>query len=462
MPKLPDRNSCVTCRRRKVKCDGQKPKCANCGKSGRFCERPKENLKFVIHSADATHAEKDANMQSHLLHNLLLRANEELNRDALERVYELASGPPRQALRVPDIARLFTHYINVLAPWYDLNDMAQSFGRVIPVMALDNIILFKALIAVSAIHLNKTTGLAVGYAPAFHAACVRELLLSMEERVLEPEGGSLAATCLLRTFEIMNCDSRQDQRHLLGAYSFVVNDYTDMATRGLFQAGAWNYLREEITVALECRRKVRISNSFNFQWRDDLDDDMQANAIALTLAKVINFAFDNEASSPSASSPESIPEHVDENDRITTWAHLINEVREWKKNLPASFEPYSTAPKPGNMFPSLWMAKSHHIAAQQYWSCCEVLLSLANPLPGAEPDLGCAESHALRVCGLACSNENMAATVNSFGMLAFCGRFLTQPYHRRALEDALTSFNMTTAWPVTSIMQDLKEHWTYK
>jgi len=49
-----------------------------------------------------------------------------------------------------------------------------------------------------------------------------------------------------------NClgDTANEQRHLLGAYSFAVSEPIDFHTRGLLQAGAWNYLREEITVAL--------------------------------------------------------------------------------------------------------------------------------------------------------------------------------------------------------------------
>jgi hypothetical protein len=141
------------------------------------------------------------------------------------------------------------------------------------------------LIAFSATHKYKTLGQFAELATAFHAACVRELLDSIEHEKPESQGDYLAATCLLRSYEILNgtgpqlsrqskadkpyvADSCREHRYLLGAYSFVASGSIHLAGRGLLQAGAWNSLREEITVALECRRPVRISSGFEYQiWK---------------------------------------------------------------------------------------------------------------------------------------------------------------------------------------------------
>lgn len=42
-----------------------------------------------------------------------------------------------------------------------------------------------------------------------------------------------------------------------------------METQGLLQAGAWNYLREEITVALEYRRCTLLNVQFEFDSTHD-------------------------------------------------------------------------------------------------------------------------------------------------------------------------------------------------
>jgi hypothetical protein len=143
-------------------------------------------------------------------------------------------------------------------------------------------------------------------------------------------------------------DTRKEQRHLLGAYSFVASDSIDLADRGLLQAGAWNYLREEITVALECRRPVRISRDFEYQAPENMPDDMQANYISYLLARIINVAFGEQAAG------------ISWEDKVLEWQSLEANLKIWKNRLPMSFNPYSTAPIAGNVFPSLWMLRPWH------------------------------------------------------------------------------------------------------
>jgi hypothetical protein len=68
------------------------------------------------------------------------------------------------------------------------------------------------------------------------------------------------------------------------------------------------------------------------------------------------------------------------------------------------------------------------VAAQQYYSIAEIILTLTYQIRSggqlgegasqAKRDL--AQYHALQVCGLAYTNDNVAARVNAFGPLAFC------------------------------------------
>ena len=64
------------------------------------------------------------------------------------------------------------------------------------------------------------------------------------------------------------------------------------------------------------------------------------------------------------------------------------------------------------------------VAAQQYFAVSEILLRLFNPSPGkrriGQVDLDFAEDRALRVCGLASTNDDVSGRVNAYGPLAFC------------------------------------------
>lgn len=114
------------------------------------------------------------------------------------------ASPPQLALQNPVIASLFRHYIDFLAPWYDLNDSENLFGTTVPVRALSNAILFKALIAFSACHRHRVSGEAAGLGHVYHAACVKDLLVEMDDIHSELLGDYLVATCLLRSYEILN------------------------------------------------------------------------------------------------------------------------------------------------------------------------------------------------------------------------------------------------------------------
>lgn len=102
-----------------------------------------------------------------------------------------------------DISTLFRHYTEVLAPWYDLCDEDRHFGRVVSARSLDNPVLFKAIIAFSAKHKEKTSGGAEEMGLAFHGACVRDMLAVVDDFDSSLRGEYLAATCLLRSYEIM-------------------------------------------------------------------------------------------------------------------------------------------------------------------------------------------------------------------------------------------------------------------
>jgi hypothetical protein len=141
----------------------------------------------------------------------------------------------------------------------------------------------------------------------------------------------------------------RQQQHLLGAYSFASSTQISLNLPGLSQSGTWNYLREEVTMALELRRPVRIGSGFAFVASGEMGDDMWANYMSYILAKVINFCFD-EGGDLGGGWEE----------REGNWRELEKEVEEWGENRPTSFDYFSTAAKEGNKFPSIWLLSPWH------------------------------------------------------------------------------------------------------
>lgn len=112
--------------------------------------------------------------------------------------------PPRKALESSQLANYFRHYIGDVALWYDLSDAGCFFSTEIPVIALDEPVLFCAIIALSAMHVSQTTApSARNVAEMYHRRCVRYLInLSPDDELIE-KGVALATTCLLRSYEIL-------------------------------------------------------------------------------------------------------------------------------------------------------------------------------------------------------------------------------------------------------------------
>ena len=129
---------------------------------------------------------------------------------------EQSDGPdwPMTSLRTPEISRFFHHYISELASWYTLSDASRSFSTTVPEIALHEPLLFSAIIALSAMHTCKTTvKSAETVARWHHQNCVR-LLIQLDQNhnaELLTNGIALAATCILRSFEILECKQTPSQ-----------------------------------------------------------------------------------------------------------------------------------------------------------------------------------------------------------------------------------------------------------
>lgn len=103
------------------------------------------------------------------------------------------------------IAQIFHHYTQI-ATWYDLSDGERTYGNDLKLTALDNELVFNAIIAVSAMHLSKLGQTKFGKtAQTYHQQCVSALIeLKPNESDLLETGLPLTAVTLLRTYEILS------------------------------------------------------------------------------------------------------------------------------------------------------------------------------------------------------------------------------------------------------------------
>lgn len=347
------------------------------------------------------------------------------------------------ALKEPSNARLFQHYISSLAPQYDLSDTFQSFTKEVPRHALDNPLLFGAVIAFAAIHLSCTTAPSMREAAEqCHATCVRQLI-DLDEASLEgSQGIVLAAICLLRSYEII-AEAFDPNRHLSGAYAFADAHPLDSATPSLWRAGYFNFLREDITFSLMNQCALKIDPAKLDSVYQPITDEDHVNLATLILGQAVNACFSNAQA-------------------VAARNVVASRLESWHQSLPPQIQPYhDTTSDHSNpsTFPTIRMLHDSHVAALQYEIVAQSVLASV----GSGSDPSSASTHletlAVRLCGLAFTSSSSATLVNSYGPISFCGRYIQQPALRDELIRRLLGSKKQTGWPVQRLVDELRQHW---
>ncbi|KAK4497754.1 hypothetical protein PRZ48_010407 [Zasmidium cellare] len=393
---------------RKLKCDENVPICDRCKLSERYCDRS-QDVQIRPHKVAKTGHPPDADPSN-----------------------------PTEALKDPVIARLFHHYITNLAPWYDLSDAEQNFTRLIPQKALTTPLLFSAVIAFAAIHFSCIANVSMRTtAEAYHSSCV-EHLLSLDETAVRSEGDvTLAAVCLLRSYEIL-AEDFDPNRHLSGAHAIASGQSLDLQSPSLCRAAFFNFLREDITFALmnNCPLKIdpeKLRGSYT-----PVSDEDQLNIVTLILGQAINASF---------------------GDSPTLRIEVGHRLDHWKRSLPPHFQPTHDSfaeDKVISTFPRTYMLHDSHVAATQYGIVAESVLASASTPDEPNKHL---DNLAIRLCGLAFTADTDAVLVNSFGPINFCCRYLKSKLLQDELVRRLSGARKQTGWPVQRIIDSLQSHW---
>lgn len=134
------------------------------------------------------------------------------------------------------------------------------------------------------------------------------------------------------------------QNHLQGCYSLLASRHIHL-TADLLSAGYWNYLREDITVALIEQRGLMITFSDQNAPPEPTEDADFANHVTFLLGKIINRCLSVDSQALTA----------------LEWEDMKANLDKWRSSLPSSFDTIQT---PGlgkqSSFPSIWALRSWH------------------------------------------------------------------------------------------------------
>ncbi|KAJ5818079.1 hypothetical protein N7474_003670 [Penicillium riverlandense] len=322
--------------------------------------------------------------------------------------------------------RIFRHFVRISSQWLDFYDPEKHFSGLVPRLALRNLGLMKALLALSARHLSLGSGMLdppIGgtetdtvngsdheaidrnVAVEYYYETLHYLNKAMQYSSYTHSPELIATALLISTYEMIDGSNQDWERHLKGVFWIQRFQDNDGESGGLRQAVWWAWLRQDVWVAMRERRRV-----FSF-WQP------KKPASALTAAELATRATYLLAQCVNYASKEEI-ETSNMAQRLERGSELLYMLQEWHDALPQDFSPLPiishTEP-----FPPIWVHPPSYAAGLQIHSLARVLVILHRPSSGGYQDYRAAQKLLAlsmnTICGIARTvdkAENAASLVS--------------------------------------------------
>jgi hypothetical protein len=274
-------------------------------------------------------------------------------RPSEDRVLGLESHPwqSKEALTMkPREVDIFDNLVARISRWPDLFDPMQSFSTHVPHLAMHNVGLLNAILALSICHLsltprhvNKITLNRNDALPYYHEA-LRYIQDAMKHDSYN-RSDELLTTCLIISAYEMIDGSRNDwERHLQGFYRLQRSQLIHGESRGIKQAVWWAWLCQDIWAAFREKRKPYTSWHPTQDYGNMTPYELAARSVHL-MARVVSYCSQSEIDQ----------EERNFKSRVAEADHLSNMLDEWQQHLPIEFSPLPMSSKVNSVFKRIWV-----------------------------------------------------------------------------------------------------------
>ena len=331
---------------------------------------------------------------------------------------------------------MFMHFVRTVGAWLDFFDPLLQLSTVVPHLALRNIGLMKALLALSARNLSlwkeigsrrdasvekDTRAPRTETEKDFMFAIDRHVAVQYYYETLHyvnkamhypsyARSAELICTSLLiSTYEMIDGSNHDWERHLKGVFWIQRFQNNNGECGGIRQAVWWSWLRQDVWVAMRERRRV-----FSFYQPKQHISTLTAAELTCRahylLAQCVNYASREES------------ESADIQQRLERGNELLFMLQEWHDYLPREFSPLPAKHAGDVVFPPIWIHPPPYAAALQLHSLARILVVLHRPSIGGLQDYRAAQrllaASVSTVCGIARTvKDNMAASLVSLHCL---------------------------------------------
>ncbi|CAJ0552529.1 Ff.00g006070.m01.CDS01 [Fusarium sp. VM40] len=359
---------------------------------------------------------------------------------------------------------LFRHFTDHISQWMDLFEPQKPFGSLVPHLALHNVGLMNAILALSARHLDimnrDTPTYAAGFRPTqddtigYYYKTLHYCQEAMQYDGYKTSLELLASAFIISAYEMLDGSNTDWEKHLKGVFWIQRSQTIHGHSGGLRQAVWWAWLCQDVWAAFREKRRP-----FTF-WKPnrplaDLNPSELAARAVYNFAHVVHFCARDDASN----TPDYVAVKTQEADLLS------QQLDYWASYLTSEFQPLpivaSAAEK--SPFPPIWIQPPSFAVAMQVYYCSRILLDLHQPCFGGYQEyLG--KQRILKrwvgmVCRIAKALNDHASSVLSSQCVFIAGTVVEDPEQRSAILEILDTCSRRAGWPGYSLGRELKEIW---
>ncbi|OJD40232.1 zn 2cys6 transcription factor [Diplodia corticola] len=360
----------------------------------------------------------------------------------------------------PNECLLFDNFVRRVGRWLDLFDQEDHFSTLVPRLAMYNIGLMNAILALSVRHISLNPHVAPdvhherAVALKYYYETLHYLHKAMQFDCFKTSLELLATSLIVSTYEMLDGSRPDWERHLKGVFWIQRSQIIHGDSGGLKQANWWAWLCQDVWAAFREKRKV-----FSF-WKhprtfDQLNEHELACRAVYTFAKAVNFC----------SKEETETEQDSVHGKIAKADALVRMLDEWQSLLTLKFSPLPTASgTESDVFPSIWIYPSCFAVAVQLNNAARILIDLHRPFLGGlsgyvhkqKEMMKCAET----ICGIARPLTDDAASLMSSQCLYIAGLVVQDTKQQEAILDLINECRLRTGWPIKPLGEELQALWS--
>ncbi|KAI1495519.1 hypothetical protein F5X99DRAFT_403291 [Biscogniauxia marginata] len=356
-------------------------------------------------------------------------------------------------------AVLFRTFAERAALWLDLFDPLKHFSTYATRLALRNLGLMKAILALAARH-NAMIRASLGQAGAdpseaiqYYYETLHYVQTALKYHSYAHSEELLGTALVISTYEMLDASDSNWQRHLKGVFWIQRSQDVNGASGGLRQSVWWAWLRQDVWAAFRERRRC-----FSF-WRPvkdypELNQDELADRSIYLLSQAVNYCAHTDASIPD---PETVARRAEAGDV------LMGMLERWKTFLGPKFMPLPSAAARPSIFEPIWIHPPQFGVAIQVYNFARILITLHRPaVAGFEGYLKTQRilSEAVAtICGIAMELKDEGCQILSAQCLFGAGLCAQDNIKRETIISLIDSCEARTGWPMVTLRSELRAEW---